>query len=137
MTGVSGFPSNLEGWGRVLADNTLYFPGDTRTFLVLADIFNVNGLSTGESTNYPFSVSGSSEDLRMTLVFTDAPGASGSSNPVVNNLDLELTDPSGTVVYKGNVFSGGTSTTGGSADAINNVEQILIENPPRACGPRR
>jgi hypothetical protein len=129
MTGVSGFPSNLEGWGRVLADNTLYFPGDTRTFLVLADIFNVNGLSTGESTNYPFSVSGSSEDLRMTLVFTDAPGASGSSNPVVNNLDLELTDPSGTVVYKGNVFSGGTSTTGGSADAINNVEQILIENP--------
>jgi hypothetical protein len=46
----------------------------------------------------------------------------------VNNLDLVLTSPAGTV-YRGNVFSGGLSIPGGSADAINNVEQVIISAP--------
>jgi len=130
MDGISGYPSNQEGWGRVLADNAVYFPGDTRNAIVLDDIFNANGLSTGQTADYQFSVASAGETLRLTLVFTDAPGASGSSNPVVNNLDLELVTPNGAQTYKGNNISGGLSSPGGAADPINNVEQIIIANPP-------
>lgn len=34
MTGISGYPSNTEGWGRVLLGDTVYFPGDTRNLIV-------------------------------------------------------------------------------------------------------
>jgi len=129
MTGIAGYPSNQEGWGRVLADNALYFPGDARNLIVLADVFNAGGMTTAEFENYQFSVASSAQSLRLTLTFTDVPGTSGSATPVVNNLDLELTDPSGTIVYKGNNFSAGVSAPGGSADALNNVEQILINSP--------
>jgi hypothetical protein len=34
MTGITGYPSNLEGWGRLLMDNVLYFDGDARNLYV-------------------------------------------------------------------------------------------------------
>lgn len=51
MTGVSGYPSNQEGWGRVLLDNALYFNGDVRTLAVLADVRNASGYTTGQFQN--------------------------------------------------------------------------------------
>ncbi len=128
MTGISGYPSNQEGWGRVLADNALFFPGDQRTMIV-SDTRNANGLNTNDEIIHDFTVTGSDEQLRVTMVFTDVPGVVSASDPVVNNLDLEVVAPDGTTVYKGNVFSGGESTTGGSADAKNNVEQVHISDP--------
>ena len=128
MTGISGYPSNQEGWGRVLADNALFFPGDQRT-LISFDTRNANGLSTNDEVVHDFTVTGSDEQLRVTMVFTDVAGVVSASDPVVNNLDLEVIAPNGTTIYKGNVFSGGQSTTGGSADAKNNVEQVHISSP--------
>jgi hypothetical protein len=43
----------------------------------------------------------------------------------VNDLDLEVVTPGG-ALYRGNVFSGGVSITGGTADDRNNVEQVLL-----------
>jgi len=126
MTGVAGYPSNLEGWGRVLADNTLYFLGDSRRLHVV-DIRNNEGLSTGQEYFEEINVLGSGETLKVTLVWTDFPGAVGTSFAAVNDLDLEVTGPSGT--YLGNVFSGGVSVTGGTKDDRNNVEQVHIQNP--------
>ena len=47
-----------------------------------------------------------------------------SGNAYVNNLDLEVTVGGNT--YKGNVFSGAFSATGGTADTRNNVESVFI-----------
>ncbi len=127
MTNVAGFPSNTEGWGRLTLDDTLYLDGDSRE-LTANEVRNADGLSTGESTDFGLNVDSSAEPLRVTLVWTDAPAASGAGFAPVNNLDLVLIAPSGQT-FRGNVFSGGVSAPGGSADAINNVEQILIPNP--------
>ncbi len=129
MTGVSGYPSNREGWGRALADAALFFPGDTRTMIV-KDIRNSSGeaMDTAETTEFEFNVSGDSEQLRLTMAFTDKEAGVSASFAPVNNLDLEVVAPGGTT-YRGNVFSGGSSTSGGSADAINNLEQIHINSP--------
>ncbi len=126
MTGVAGYPSNQEGWGRVLADNTLYFNGDSRRLFV-EDVWNADGLSTGQSYEEQIEVIGSGEKLKVTLVWTDFPGAAGTSFAAVNDLDLQVIGPDGT--FLGNVFQGGVSVTGGTKDDRNNVEQVHISNP--------
>lgn len=128
MTGVSGYPSNGEGWGRMLLDNVLEFAGDARKLLV-TDVRNASGLATGGMTEYQFDVNSTSQQLRVTLVFTDQPGTSGASNPVINDLNLEVVNPSSSV-YLGNNLSGGVSITGGTADGKNNVEMVILNSPP-------
>jgi hypothetical protein len=51
----------------------------------------------------------------------------GGATALVNNLNLTVVNDGTT--YRGNVFSGGWSTTGGSADALNNLENVYIQNP--------
>ena len=58
------------------------------------------------------------------------PRNSATGAPWVNNLDLEVTV--GGVTYKGNVFSGGNSVSGGVADTKNNVESVFL--PAGATG---
>ncbi len=127
MTGVSGYPSNLEGWGRVRASDALFFDGDGRK-LFIHDQTNRFGMSTGEMQTFPISIDSAGEALRVTMAFTDVPGTAGTSFAPVNDMDLEVISPTGTV-YRGNVFSGGFSATGGSFDIRNNVEQVHVASP--------
>lgn len=129
MTGVTGYPSNREGWGRMLLENVLHFSGDARSLLVF-DVRNNDddALSTGESNVHTFKVDSASEQLRVTMSFTDVPANVGAAMAPINNIDLEVTSPTGTV-YRGNVFAAGVSTTGGAFDAINSTEQVHVNNP--------
>jgi subtilisin-like proprotein convertase family protein len=130
MTGISGYPSNQEGWGRVLLENALFFDGDIRTTSVLADVRNADGLSTGQEELHTLTVNDAQESLRVTLVFTDPPAALLAANAAVNDLDLEVESPSGQT-YLGNAIdtATGVSVTGGSPDAINNVEMAILDSP--------
>lgn len=130
MTAVPGYPSDLEGWGRILLDDALFFQGDTRRLLI-HDVRQANGLSTGQSATLPFRVTDSFEPLKITMAFTDQPAAQLAAYTPVNDLDLEVRDPSGTV-YLGNVFDAGVgvSVPGGSADVLNNVERVIVDSPP-------
>jgi hypothetical protein len=65
----------------------------------------------------------------VSLVWTDYAGNPLASTQLVNNLDLEVTEPNGSTTYLGNQFSGGWSTTGGTADSVNNVENVYIQSP--------
>jgi len=127
MTGPAGYPSNQEGWGRVLAGDSLFFLGDTRKLFV-EDVRNADGLTTGAIQEHNLNIVGSTERLKVTLVWAEPPAASGASIAYINDLDLEVVAPDNTT-YKGNVFSGGVSVPGGSADFRNNVEQVHINNP--------
>lgn len=127
MTGVTGYPSDTEGWGRVLADNALHLSGEDRR-LIVTDRRNASGLSTGQTEVSTFEVLGSAESLRVTLVWTE-PAASAGANPAyINDLDLEVERPDGTR-YRGNYFENGQSAPGGTKDARNNVEQVHVASP--------
>jgi len=111
-------PNNHEGWGRVdvgaaTSGNRIFHDWDSVT--------------TGINTSYQYQIGVSSVPLKVTLAWTDWPGALPAGG-LVNDLDLRLISPSG-AVYWGNNFSGGWSATGGSADAINNVESVYIQHP--------
>lgn len=131
MTGVPGYPSDKEGWGIITLDRTLSL-ADSPRHLQVWDVPNddASALTTetaGAETNgheYPLTLATSTEPLSVTLVWTD-----DSSHPaLVNNLDLQVLDPNDQT-FLGNHFTGGFSTSGGTSDNVNNVEQVLIENP--------
>ena len=130
MTGVPDYPSEQEGWGRVLLENGLQFENDRRALVVLGDVRNASGLAKGVSDHLGLRVDGSDEPLKVTLAFTEPPAALMAASATVNNLDLELVSPSGSR-YRGNVFDRetGRSFPGGQPDPINNVETILIPEP--------
>jgi len=128
MTGVAGFPNVTEGWGRVLADNALYFAGDS-TSLVVRDLRNSapDALETGDSRSFGVSPQ-SGQSLKVTLCWADVAGEDNAEFAAVNNLDLVVISPGG-VTYRGNVFANGYSAPGGDADQANNLEQVLVTAP--------
>lgn len=129
MVGQPGYPNEYEGWGRLQADNAMYFPGDARR-TVVRDIRPENSwaLSTGKNLLLTLRVDSSTEPLRVTMVFHDAPAALQAAFAPVNDLDLVVESPSGKV-YPGNLFQDGVSVAGTEFDAINNVEQVHIVAP--------
>jgi serine protease AprX len=110
-------PNVHEGWGLV---NVASATDGSHQF-----VDQTSGLSTGASASYSFSVNGG-QPVKLSLVWSDAPSTTSAARNLVNDLDLIVTAPDGTI-YRGNVFSGGWSQTGGSADRINNVENVYIQ----------
>ncbi len=112
-------PSNNQGMGMMHLG--LAFDGIPR---VLRDqLTNDLFTASGQSRTFYANVYSATNPVRITLGWTDAPG-SLSGNAYKNNLNLEV-NVNGTT-YKGNVFSGATSTTGGTADVRNNVESVFL-----------
>jgi hypothetical protein len=129
-------PSNRQGWGRVMLDDALYFAGDTRRLFV-ADTPSESGLADGDSVFYQVDVACSASPLKVTLAWTDPPPMPLAAKPLVNDLDLIVTSPNGTV-YKGNqwtlddpaaVNDKQSAANPPGRDDQNNVEGVLIRQP--------
>lgn len=123
---MSGFtaPDQNIGYGRVDADNVLYFAGDTRRLLM---VDQTQGLGQGQALEYPVYVSDGSIPLKVSLCWSDYPGNPASAIQLVNDLDLTVTQ--GANEYHGNNFSGGASVTGGSYDHRNVEEEVKVNAP--------
>jgi hypothetical protein len=129
-------PGDVQGWGRIVLDDALYFDGDSRR-VKLADIANSGGLATGETFTLEFHTRSPGEPLKLTLVWTDPPAPSYTGLALINDLDLELLAPDGTL-YRGNQWTTDDINVPGDKqsfpdptgrDSINNVEGILIQAP--------
>jgi serine protease AprX len=111
-------PNMHEGWGRinlanVAADGRKVVDGET--------------LATSQTRSYTTQADPSGA-LKVSLVWSDYAASTSASKTLVNNLDLIVIGPGG-VTYRGNVFTGGWSATGGVADSRNNVENVYIQAP--------
>jgi len=123
--GIADIPNSDEGWGRINLGNII----DTRIptgYFDQTTIFT----TTGETWAIEYVPADPNEPVKVSLAWTDAPGPGGGGNPdaLVNDLDLTLSGRDGTI-YHGNVFTNGFSTTGGSADRVDNLENVFIQNP--------
>ncbi len=126
MTGTTAIPANCQGWGRVLLENALFFTGQARELWVRDDTTGFTTGSTAEQT-WTFTA-GSGEPFKATLAWTDFPSTPAASVNLVNDLDLTVTGPTGTI-WRGNVFASGQSATGGTPDRRNTLEQVLLNAP--------
>ena len=130
-TGVAGYPSNAEGWGLIRLDRTLFFRGARRRLRVW-DQRHAAGLGPGVDFNpYDFDVADETEQLKVTLVWSDPARffLAFLGPPLVNDLNLEVSAPDGTT-YLGNDFTNRVSTpSGNTLDALNTVEMVVVNNP--------
>jgi hypothetical protein len=122
-SGHGDIPTNGQGWGRIHLDNALYFADDERKLFVDD---HREGLATGESVSYMVTNLGGMP-FEVTLVWTDYPGSPSADVQLVNDLDLTVTYDG--VEYKGNVYSGGESVSGGEYDRLNTVECVQFNEP--------
>jgi hypothetical protein len=79
--------------------------------------------ASGQTHVFAGVIANPKEPFRVTVAWTDAPG---STTGAAYNNDLDLTVTVGGNVYKGNVFNGAFSITGGSADLYDNVESVFL-----------
>lgn len=116
---VNSRPDIDQGWGRVNLQGSIYPSTGNFDFEN-----NVDGLRTGENFTKVFRVN-SPEELRVTLAWSDHPGSYFSGKYLVNDLDLILTAPNGTV-YRGNDLIHPFDDT---TDDINPVESVTVPSP--------
>ena len=122
MTGANAFdtlPSNNQGMGSVNLGTA--FDGVQR--IIRDQDATDRFTASGQVRSYFATVASATAPLRVTLAYTDKEGST-SGNAFVNNLDLEVII--GSTTYKGNVFSGANSVTGGVADTRNNLESVFL-----------
>ncbi len=124
MTGTGAndtLPSNNQGMGLLNLDTYFSQLAGSR---IIRDQRPVDTFTaTGQQRIIIGNVADGGQPFRVTLAWTDAPGPT-SGSAYVNNLDLEVTVGGNT--YRGNVFSGASSTTGGVADPRNNTESVFL-----------
>jgi len=114
-------PATGQGWGRINLAKVLPFTGDGMRLSITDE---ASGLQTGGSWSGQVTVKGGAP-LKITLVWTDYPAATGVSKALVNDLDLVVNSPDGTVLL-GNAIINGESYAGGTPDRLNVEEQILV-----------
>lgn len=122
------WPNNEQGFGRVLLSKVLPISAEGDTFRTQV-VDGTAGLLTGDDATYTFHVS-TAGPAKFVLTWSDYPGTIGATKALVNDLDLEVTSPSGTV-YRGNhfaPFAQGQSLPGGTFDATNVEEAVILRN---------
>jgi hypothetical protein len=115
----------VQGWGVPNAQNAY----DRAALTHVIDETSV--LEALETDVYSAVVAPGRDALKVTMVFADVDGTPFATPHRVNDVTLKVTAPDGTTEYWGNsgLVAGLWSTPGGSADTINTVENVFIQNP--------
>ena len=87
-------------------------------------------LQLNQSATYSYTVPAGKADLKITMTYPDPPGTTSSTVHRINNLNLRVTAPNGTIYWGNNGLSAGNwSTSGGSANNVDTVENVFVQNP--------
>jgi len=129
--GTNDGPDYMFGWGLLDAEGSANLITKDNEYGDLIREYDLNNLEIDEFVYY----SDGSEDITVTLCWTDPPGTpvDPALNPtdkmLVNDLDLRLFEEIGTEIYpwKLNKDAPSFAATTGDND-IDNVEQVFIDN---------
>ncbi len=124
--GVSG-PDFIYGYGRVNARRALKTIRDTAWFEA--------SVSTGDTSTFDITVPAGAQELRAMVYWTDKEAAVSAASALVNNIDMQLTDLTGSTTYNPWVLNTAPNATTlnnpatRGIDALNNVEQVTLDTP--------
>lgn len=112
-------PSSSEGFGILDLAGTLFSVQEKQFQLV----DEKDPLQASQRREYSYTVKAGQGPMKATLAWVDPPAAIGAGRALVNNLDLEVQAPDGTL-YRGNHF---LALQG--PDSSNNIEQVCLPAP--------
>jgi hypothetical protein len=82
------------------------------------------------SRTHSLTVQPGTAAFKATLVYRDPPGTASSTQHRINNLDLRVTAPGGTIYWGNNGLNAGNwSTAGGTANTKDTVENVFVTSP--------
>ncbi|HSK72964.1 MAG TPA: FG-GAP-like repeat-containing protein [Pyrinomonadaceae bacterium] len=116
---------HVQGFGRVDLTN-LY---NLRNKMLIVDETDV--FTNLETKTYRVNIpAGSPDPLKVTMTYNDPMGNPSAMDARVNDLTLKVTSPNG-IVYFGNngLKTGMWSTSGGSPNTVDTVENVFIQLP--------
>ena len=119
-------PDFKFGWGIV---------NGLRAAKLIEDARYLTGSATqGVSNNHTINVPAGTKQVRFMVYWSDSPASPGANPALVNDLDLLVTDPSSNVLEPWILDHTPDPTTlnnpaTNGPDHLNNVEQVLINNP--------
>ncbi|HEX6736956.1 MAG TPA: hypothetical protein VF310_01655, partial [Vicinamibacteria bacterium] len=113
-----------QGWGR---------PNLQIARQRAANSFIVNEgmpLQLGQAATFALDVPAGETELKVTMVYPDPPGTTSATLHRINDLNLKVTSPTGTV-FNGNngLAAGNVSTAGGSPNSVDTVENVFVSQP--------
>jgi len=116
-------PDNQTGFGSIRGVEAVEF---VRTGNWDEDVVVDGGIKT-----YTVNVGAGDGQLKLTLAWDDAPGTPNVGNALVNDLDLVVIDPSGGRHFPWTINPGspGSPAVQTQEDHLNNLEQVLVNNP--------
>ncbi len=115
---ITGWPDRSQGFGRVNVNNAINPPAPR--YALFADINSQShpgALANGETMQAFPQIQTAGSPFYVTLAWSDPPPTSLSGQKLINDLDLEVRDPSNTRYWP----NGGTA-----ADTVNNVECVRV-----------
>ena len=114
----------VQGWGT--ADvKKLYDRAGSTMIIDESDL-----IAPLDTNTYIVTVLPGETELNVTMVYTDLMGTVGAAHHRINDLSLKVTSPSSTVYWGNNgLTSGNFSTSGGSSNTLDTVENVFIQNP--------
>jgi subtilisin family serine protease len=104
-------PNSVEGWGQPDIANTVHPTNG------MVRLFDRISPASGVTNSFAVSVVASNTPLDIALAWIDYPATAGASVTLVNDLDLLVIAPDGTVFYP---------NSGTARDSINTVETLRI-----------
>jgi serine protease AprX len=137
LYGANSIAREVEGWGTPDMENMYNLGPDYHVFAEYPQ-----ALSSGQSWGRQVYSDGT-VPLKITLCWIDppAPAGTGTGRTLINNLDLRVTSPGGTVYWgnnglhnalwsvSGTAVNNWTRTAGSYTDDENNVENVFIQTP--------
>lgn len=113
-----------QGWGRP----SVRLARDRAANSLIVD--ETTPLQLNQAATYTVLVPTGAADLKVTMVYPDPPGTTSSTLHRINDLNLKVTSPSGTIYWGNNGLTAGNwSTAGGSANTVDTVENVFVQNP--------
>jgi serine protease AprX len=116
-----------QGFGRVDVTN-LY---NLRSKMLIVNETDV--LTNLQTKTYNVTVpAGSTDPLKVTMTYADPMGSPSAARARINDLTLKVTAPNGDVYWGNNglgVGGGMWSTSGGTANVVDTVENVFIQTP--------
>ncbi len=113
-----------QGWGRPSVQ--IAQERAANSFIIDEEV----NLELGDFGRYNLEVPAGETELKITMVYPDPAGTTSASLHRINDVNLQVTSPSGTI-YHGNVGLdvGTVSQPGGSPNSVDTVENVFIANP--------
>ncbi len=122
-------PDYSYGWGLLDADAAIDLLDDDAGKQTLITHGQVR---TATDSRYSINIAASTDHLKFTLVWNDIGASPSAKKALVNDLDLQLIAPNGTIYHPytlGGRNNPGATARQDQANRVDNVEQVVVSNP--------